>query len=66
MKSLITISGKEIKVSKNISKRTYTLRVNGSKYRTNSMSSEEYYQAELWTGNDWNEFLKTDEYYLVK
>ncbi len=61
-----TITGRELKLSANKSKRTFTIRANGSKYRTLPMSKEEFQQAEYWTANDWNNFLKTDEYYIVK
>ena len=55
-----------MKATQNKSARTYTLRVNGSKYRTTRMSKQEFENAYYWTENDWNQFLKTDEYYKVK
>ncbi|CAL67367.1 hypothetical protein [Christiangramia forsetii] len=65
-----TITGKEINVTPNYSKRTFTIRTeeNGmkSKYRTIPMSQEEFDSNEMNTANDWQQFLKTDEYYLVK
>ena len=67
MATLTTISGREIKISANQSKRTFTIRTNGSKYRTSPMSKQEFESANnFWTGNDWNQFLKTDEYFVVK
>lgn len=30
------------------------------------MNKEEFENAQYWTGNDWENFLKTDEYYVVK
>lgn len=48
---------------KSISGREFT---NGIKYRTLQMSREEYESANNWTGNDWSQFLKTDEYYRVR
>lgn len=58
---------KEImKATANKSARTYTLRVDGNKYRTIRMSKEEFESAYYWTENDWRQFLKTDEYYKVK
>ncbi len=66
MKILTTITGKEIKVASNKSARTFTLRINGSKYRTIPMSKSEFNSAQYWTGNDWNKFMKTDEYSVVR
>jgi hypothetical protein len=64
-KVLKTITGRVIKVTPNNSKRTYTLRTDGAKYRTIQMSRGEFESAKSWTGNDWSQFLKTDEYYRV-
>jgi len=57
---------RHISATANQSKRTFTLRVNGSKYRTNQMSPEEFEEAENHTNSDWENFLKSDNYYLVK
>jgi hypothetical protein len=61
-----TITGREIKTTANFSKRTFTIRTDAGKYRTSQMSKEQFDSAQNWTGNDWNQFLKTDEYYKVK
>lgn len=62
-----TISGQEIKVSANRLARTFTIRKNGSKYRTFKMTKDEFKSNSYNTGNDWNNFLKSsDEYFLVK
>lgn len=67
MKTLRTISDREIKVTANHSARTFTIRTNAAKYRTLPMSKDEFNHANRnWTGNDWQQFLKTDEYYTVK
>jgi len=51
----------------NKSKRTFTLRDKGNKYRTQKMSKQEFESAYYyWTSNDWKQFLKTDEYSIVK
>ena len=55
----------------NKSARTFTLRifindVLSSKYRTYKMNKEEFNNANYWTQNDWKNFLKTDEYFLIK
>ena len=57
---------KAMKTTSNKSARTYTIRVNGSKYRTFQMSKQEFDSAYYWTENDWIQFLKTDEYFVVK
>ena len=59
------ITGRELKISSNKSKRTYTIRTESAKYRTFPMSKQEFANADYWTGNDWSKFLKTNEYYKV-
>ena len=61
-----TISGREIKATPNYSKRTFTLRVDGKKYRTVRLNKEEFETCEYNTQNDWEQFLRSDDYYLVK
>jgi len=62
---------KTIEATPNYSKRTFTIRTYydgklSNKYRTIQMTREEF-ESELWnTENDWAQFLKTDNYYLVK
>jgi hypothetical protein len=55
-----------MKTTANKSARTYTIRKDGNKYRTIRMSKQEFDSAYYWSANDWNQFLKTDEYYIVK
>ena len=62
---------KTIKATANKSKRTFTLRVVnvGSpviKYRTVKLSIEEFDSCEYNTNNDWIQFLKSSDYYIVK
>lgn len=66
MKTLKTISNQEIKISANKSNRTYTIRTNGSKYRTTKMSKEEFNSNSNNTGNDWKNFLSSNDYSLIK
>lgn len=66
MKNLTTITGKQISISANKSARTFTIRTDCGKYRTNKLSKEEFNSCLNNTGNDWNEFLKSDDYYEVK
>jgi hypothetical protein len=56
----------EIKTTANFSKRTFTIRKNGSKYRTYPMSQQEFNECINMTQNDWQQFLKSNEYYSVK
>lgn len=65
-KVLKTITGSLIKVTPNNRSRTFTIRTDGAKYRTNRMDKDEFEGAKYWTGNDWSQFLKTDEYYVVR
>jgi hypothetical protein len=60
-----TLPGQEIKVKANKSKRTFTIRINGSKYRTYPMSKEEFQSESNNTANDWKQFLRSDDYYRV-
>lgn len=64
--TLTTITGRVIDIAPNNSKRTFTIRTNGLKYRTTQMLRPEFESAKFWTGNDWNNFLSsTDEYYRI-
>lgn len=60
-----TITGREIKVRSNRSKRHFTIQTDAATYRTYPMSQEEFDSCEHNTGNDWNQFLKSDDYYKV-
>ena len=64
-KQIETISGQIISVRPNHAKRTFTIKKNGVKYRTLRLSKEEFNSCLHNTGNDWNQFLKSDEYYIV-
>lgn len=60
-----------IKVVANNAKRTFTIRtyVNGklsAKYRTIEFSKEEFSENKYNTEKDWQQFLKSDDYYQVK
>ena len=60
-----------IKVFPNQSKRTFTIRkyIDGklfAKYRTTTMSQEEFESGEMSTENDWKYFLRsTNDYYKI-
>lgn len=58
-----------MKITANKSARTYTIRINfgrcKKKYRTYPMTKKEFDSAYYWTNNDWNQFLKTNDYFIV-
>ena len=66
MNTYTTITGRKIKVSANQSKRTFTIVTESAKFRTLQMSREEFESCEYQTGNDWENFLRTNAYYQVK
>jgi len=61
-----TISGRTINATANHSKRTFTIRVEGSKYRTYQMDKVTFSESLNMTANDWQHFLNSCEYYKVK
>lgn len=62
-----TITGRTIEVKANHSARTFTIRVEGSKYRTTKMSKEEFASNLYNTANDWQNFLsRSGDYSVVK
>ena len=66
-KTLTTITGREIRVRENKSKRTFTIVTSAGKYRTYQMSKEEFENCMYKTDNDWINFLqKGNFYYSVK
>ena len=61
-----TISGYEIKVSANHSKRHFTIKTDAGKFRTTPMTKEEFTSCLNNTGNDWMQFLRAcGDYYKV-
>lgn len=56
---------REIKATANHMERTFTLRVDGTKYRTTKMDKEEFNSCLNNTNEDWKQFLKSDDYYKV-
>ena len=66
MKTLTTLTNEVYKISSNKAKRTFTIRTKYAKFRTLQFSKEEFEHADFfWTGNDWKQFLKTDDYYKL-
>ena len=59
-----------IKVKANQRLRTFTIRkyINEKlfvKYRTIELNQDEFDEKEMNTENDWKQFLKSDDYYIV-
>jgi hypothetical protein len=65
MTTYTTISGRTLRVSANRSKRTFTIVTDAAKYRTFRMSKEEFEKNWFNTGNDWQQFLNTGDYYKL-
>lgn len=65
MNTVKTITGREIKVGANHSKRTFTIKTESGKYRTSKMTKEEFNSCLNNSGQDWQEFLKSDDYYKI-
>jgi len=57
-----------IKVTANKWKRTFTIRKNGSKYRTTKLARDEFEEMEYMSENDWSYWLRNEQgsYYIVK
>ena len=65
-KILTMITGRKIKVRENIYKRYYTIVTDSGKYRTFPMNKDEFNSASYWTGQDWQTFLNSNDYFSVK
>lgn len=61
-----TIYGRELRVNSNQSKKHFTIKTESGTYRTYPMSQEDFESNEYNTGNDWQNFLNSDDYYQVK
>jgi hypothetical protein len=47
--------------------KTFTIRKDGSKYRTFRLKSDKFKSCLNYTENDWNNFLRySEDYYVVK
>ena len=66
MKILQTITKRELKVSSNKRERTFRIKTESATFKTIPFSKQEFNSAYYWTGQDWQEFLRTDEYYQIK
>lgn len=64
---LTTISGVEIKATPNHKTRTFRIVKNGIKYRTNQQNAVDFAAMQLFTANDWQQWLNVSgDYYSVK
>lgn len=64
--TLTSISGQTLQVRANNKARTFTIKKNGTTYRTTAMSRAEFEENEFNTANDWASFLQNGSYYKVK
>jgi hypothetical protein len=55
-----------MKATPNHSKRTFTLRDKGNKYRTLQMSKIEFNEALYNTAGDWIDYIKRNECIIIK
>lgn len=65
MKTLETITKRKIRVTPNYRKRTFTIRTDSGKYRTLPMNKEDFNSCLHNSGNDWQAFLRGNDYYKV-
>lgn len=65
-KTFTTISGREIKVRANESMRHFTIVTKSGRYRTYKLSKDEFNSCKNNTGNDWQQYLSSNDYYTVK
>jgi hypothetical protein len=56
----------DMNITANKAKRTFTICKNGSKYRTTRMSKQEFETCLYNSLSDWDNFLKSNQYYIVK
>ena len=65
-KTSTSITGRTFTVTPNFSKRTFTIKTDSAKYRTYKLPKQEFDNCLFNTGNDWADFLKSDDYFEVK
>lgn len=62
---LKTISGRKISVRPNHKARTFTIKTESANWRTIPLDKDEFQSCLNNTGNDWNQFLKSNDYYRI-
>jgi hypothetical protein len=55
----------DFEVTSNVKNRTFTIKKNGTTYRTGKFSKTEFEEAEYNTEKDWNNFLRTQDFYSI-
>jgi len=66
-RKFVTISGREILVRPNFSKKVFTIKTEAAKYRTYKLPDNEFNENLFNSGNDWQNFLKTSQdYFAIK
>jgi hypothetical protein len=66
MSTLKTITGRELKVTSNKKERTFRIKTESATFKTIPFSKHEFESAHYWTGQDWQVFLRTDDYSRIK
>jgi hypothetical protein len=62
-----TISGREISVRPNFSKKVFTIKTDSAMYKTYKLTDNEFNENLFNTGNDWLNYLKTSQdYFAIK
>jgi hypothetical protein len=64
-RKLETISGREILVRPNFSKKVFTIKTDSATYKTYKLASHIFDENLFNTGNDWFNYLKTSQDYFV-
>lgn len=65
MKTLTTVTKRELKVSSNKRERTFRINTGSAIFKTHQFSKQEFDSAYYWTGQDWAVFLRTDDYFRI-
>ena len=65
MRVFKTISGRTIKVTSNKRLRHYTIKTESGKYRTFKLDKDSFNSCRHNTGNDWQAYLNSNDYYKV-
>ncbi|MFT7155235.1 MAG: hypothetical protein ACI8Q1_000236 [Parvicella sp.] len=58
-----TTTGREIQVRKNIRLKVFTIKTESGLYKTYPMGKDEFNSCLSNTGNDWQQFLRSEDYY---
>jgi hypothetical protein len=63
-RKFVTISGREIYVRPNFSKKVFTIKTESATYKTYKLIGSEFDENLFNTANDWQNFLKTSQDYF--